>query len=561
MIMYTSSLFLFREKYGAGFGHPSDPTNEERLRWWLEHKIDFGYYEYFSHSYMKHTTAALLNLYDFAKNEEIVALAEQALIRLLSDWTKCLNTFAFCFVFSGRDAVRNFGVNSLTYPTHQILELFSGFSKDYELSTDLHYTAVALSTTSFDPTPAIETFERSSYTSFRIGNRIEDDEAIYQGLSSQVDRNIAMMSSGGYAHPSFVKHTISLINDFELWENRFFKDYAFVRDVPLSFLPLFTNAAGSLTKASITDIQNAIIWKDDAVTLASLENYFPGYKGYQQMTWMAAVGDASVFTVSANSKGIEMLSDVNMYDMNNQLPFVKQDQNLALIMYNPNDDLELLRVEHFDVIFHLDQNYFQAIVEKDNWLIGANGESYIAVYRHCPGIQLGQVNVLSACIDKQQVWAVMVGNKALYGSFEDFQDMVLHESLFEASVGLRCIYGHFAVDGKEVEHKFCRQLGNGFVFPAAAIVLLLVLFRSCCFLCKRRRKCRCITSRRVLPTAAAPAPADSDDYIELVRGERSESTFPAGFKCDSASKIRAETAETCMTGSTWTSDAAHLTLQ
>jgi len=101
MIMWMTSEWLLGEKYGWA----TRPTLRENLVHWLELKIEYGYYEFLSPIYWPFTSAALLNLIDFAEDDEIRYLANEALTKLYKDALLFVNDKGVYYPTAGRTAV------------------------------------------------------------------------------------------------------------------------------------------------------------------------------------------------------------------------------------------------------------------------------------------------------------------------------------------------------------------------------------------------------------------------------------------------------------------------
>ena len=99
MIMWMSSDWLMHEKYGKVI----DSTLDKRLRHYLRLKIQYGFYEFFSSTYMPFCLAGLLNLADFSQDAEIKDLATQAAQLLLKDLMKLTNDKGVFFPTAGRN--------------------------------------------------------------------------------------------------------------------------------------------------------------------------------------------------------------------------------------------------------------------------------------------------------------------------------------------------------------------------------------------------------------------------------------------------------------------------
>ena len=115
----------------------------------------------------------------------------------------------------------------------------------------------------------------------------------------------------------------------------------------------FANSS-SLTEAEIN------IYKNRGVVLSYVQDYFPAHRGWQQQPLAAVVGDIPVFFQSGDiPDNFDFYSDLGM---NSQLPKVKQNGNVALLVYNPAPLLKapsLIDVDLLDLLaWHPTVNLF-----------------------------------------------------------------------------------------------------------------------------------------------------------------------------------------------------------
>ena len=167
------------------------------------------------------------------------------------------------------------------------------------------------------------------------------------------------------------------------------------------------------------------MFKNNSVTLSSAQDFWKGKVGYQQQPCAANVGRTAVLTASGKVKAVwEDRSDNNL---NNDLPYVKQKKNVALLMYRPESKLPILSYSNPEVSLFWKDADFSQTVEDSLWLLGRVDESYVAVRRYC----IDTMNGIRMCpVAEGQSWVIMVGDSSMYGSFSNFQNVV-HQSQFE----------------------------------------------------------------------------------------------------------------------------------
>lgn len=454
LIMWMGSEWLLHEKYDW----PTSDNLRQRLVHFLELKNQYGYYEFFSPTYIGYTFSGLINLADFAEDPEIKDLATRAVKRLLNDALLATTTHGTLYAASGRGPANKYAVSdSGAYGANHVrlLSLLTGFG---EVLDSASAASAFLATTSTDLSDVVEAYQTEVNTEFRYGHSIHDSFSINSPLSRE-DRVMFQWSQGGYFHPSFAADTTWLIDHYDLDYHEYFE---FFGGIP-GLVPWLSETAAEIgatfSRGSVLSGNTVDIYKNRGVSLTSVDNFYGGYYGYQVMPWAAATESLSVFTVSGEVN--EGLLNNNGTSNNTHMPFVRQQDNVALIMYWPNTEINIADTFGFgdistDVALHwpeeMDETRFNG-----NWIIGRKGDAYVSVLRECTGT----INSIYACSGKngRQMWAVVVGNKDTHGSFDDFTAMIGQASYRQSytwdwSKWDIKFYGRVTVDGTTISHNW-----------------------------------------------------------------------------------------------------------
>lgn len=162
MIMWASSHYLLEQKFGedAGFFPSGKDTDlKERIIWWLRTKIAVGFYEFYSHVYMRFTLGSLLNLYDFVEDDVIKSLTEQCLIRFFEELAECYNSLGYCISVSARDQLEHYMSEKVIFsPEYRIANIFLGLGKFEKLDDGLEFAVAALAYSNISLVPAMRRF-------------------------------------------------------------------------------------------------------------------------------------------------------------------------------------------------------------------------------------------------------------------------------------------------------------------------------------------------------------------------------------------------------------------
>jgi hypothetical protein len=457
-IMWSSCAYLLEQKYGVDLL----PDAEKIVEHWLDLKINYGFYEFFSTVYFPFTVAAVLNLVDFAENPVIQQKAELVANRIMKEILMISNDIGVYYPAGGRSSYADGGGNQFVSPyanaMHNLIYMLTGFG---DAPRNASRAAAFLATSKFDVKDIVESWKSKEDQIYSFGHSLTDGFAINSVLSP-VNKTIFQWSSGAYFHPDVALQTYTLIRDYNLWDHKEFKDFALFRDVPAQLVVPAATIAGSISRSSLICEADVAIYKNKAVTLHSIQNYFKGRAGYQQCPWQATAGILPVYTKSG---GPTDFIGGDKLTSNSTLPYIEQKSNLALIMYRPNKDLALFGFPVHDVSLKFLEDRYDEVDIFGKWIVGREGDGYIAIARHCWD---NKVDGVYTCDDQDgQVWAAVVGNADLYGSYENFKSLVANatvkeEWIFRPSSFEWDYYGMVEFNGQKIEHYWT---GNLLSFP------------------------------------------------------------------------------------------------
>ncbi len=445
--MWSSSEWLLHEKYGFEV----DENLRKRVVHSLDLKIKYGYYEFFSSTYFPYTLSGLLNLVDFAQDEEIRNKAILATNRLLKEVLMLANDKGVFFPAAGRNYLGKYE-NAYGQNHNDIIYLLTGLGQ----ADGNSHAGAFLATSTLDVKDIVNSWKEKENTILTMGQPLSQTNAVHQGLSA-VDKTIFQWSSGIYLHPDFALESVTLIDGYRLWDHKEFKTFSMFKGLPVSIAPSLATFAGSISRSSVLTGANVAIFKNKSVTLSSIQDYWKGRSGYQQWPWAANTGTSAVYTQSGESGNPFVKESQNA---NSNLPYIQQVDNLALIMYRPNKDLAGFGLDKHDVVLFWQDSLFDEVVEYGKWIIAREGDSYIGVLRHC----IDQINGIYTCDDQDgQLWSCIVGNQDMYGSFEQFVQKIQKSKYQEKwTLDLKKFewhyYGMVEVDGNKIEYDWIGDL-------------------------------------------------------------------------------------------------------
>ena len=439
MIMWLSSAWLLNEHHQSAI----DPLLRQRLVHFLELKNNYGFYEFLSPNYFPYTMSALLNLADFSGDETIKALATGAVKRLLSEVLWATNDLGVFFPAAGRSNTGKY-LNAYTGNHSKIIYVLTGLGHETDSASA---GSAFISTTEVDMTDVIES--RTEVENISISNGHGINAAVNTSLSKQ-DRVLFQWSFGGYFHPDTWSDTFWAIDDYySLQQHQSFKDVV----TPLRLLG--KNLTPTFTRGSNLSNLNVDIYKNKSVVLSSLENHYGGYMGFQTWPWVATVEDIAIWSQSGK---VESFNSRSSQTNNTHLPKVIQQDNLLMVIYWPNSEInagDVFANLDTDVSLHWPSDSFDETQENGRWIIGRKNNAYIAVFRSCSG----KINGEYACEGSRgrQLWGAYVGNDATHGNYQNFVNSINNASYYDSKdFHFSCFCNRYhvriTVDGNKIEH-------------------------------------------------------------------------------------------------------------
>lgn len=450
MILWMSSDWLMHERYGRAI----DASLDTRLRHYLRMKVQYGYYEFFSSVYLPYSLTALLNLADFAQDVEIKALATQAAQRLLKDILMVTNDKGVYYPAAGRNYYSKYEQPYNQNHSH-LIYLLTGMGP---APSGGSHAGCFLASSTLPVDSVISSWKPTLDTLYSIGHSLDSGLVLNAGQSF-TDKVMFQWSSGAYFHPTVAIETATLFQDSSLWNHHEFSDFTSYSHLNISQAPMLAEVASAISKSSLICGQDIAIFKHNSVTLSSIHDFlWKGKLGYQQMPCVANVGTTSVLTASGPAS--RNWSDGSTHNANEHLPSVHQQGNVALVMYRPEKDgLSFFDHDSLAVVLRWDDADFDEVREDGFWKLGRQESGYIAVRRSC----MDEVNGNAAC-DKPngQAWVFVVGDSAMYGSFNNFQNSISQSQLEEqwwvdTSASQSVYYAKVVVDSVSIDYAWERD--------------------------------------------------------------------------------------------------------
>ena len=420
MICYLSSWHLWNQ-----YNNIIVDYCDKLIHNFLDVKIKYYYYEFLSQVYNMYTLNALLNIYDFTNNIELKNKAKKCIEIILQQFVEVITLNGTLYCASGRCYTRC-KLSTKDNNCNKLLYLLTGLCKEKNISP----AGAFFATTSFQPeNDYIKNYHNKYEKIYRISHNDNEFKKLYKNLS-QVDRTIFQWSAGNYFNSENIDDTIKLFNDYNLWGHAHFKLDPYETILRMVPTPLFVSTSNTLSDftegSPLCDIKYHI-YNNMYYSLTSIENYNKGRLGAQQFPWVANVGGIPVFTQSGR---ISTFGDLPEAIGNSHLPFIKQQKNIIMVMYNPSELLKNTKSKSkLDLNVYLNwsgfDNEFKFV--NNNWFFGekvTNGNSVFIAVHSSSGVKEDSNKIIYNDSYKQG-WAAIVSDDSEYNSLTTFKNYIL----------------------------------------------------------------------------------------------------------------------------------------
>jgi len=454
----------------------------DRILRWIDLKSRVGFSEWDSNCYYDEDMAPLLNLADFAEDEEVARRATMILDVMFFDMA--VDSFRGTYGTS----------HGRTYPGHVLSgrrEATSGVQKIAWglgcFNSPSNMTAVSLATSRRYRVPrAIELLAQDMPDELtnreRQSLRIED--AAELGIRfDDPDTAVLVWGAGKFANQRNVEATLGLADRFR--SHRFgivIRPYAEAvlgtyKELEAQGIP----HDGDLDRTTLSQV-NKVAYRTPDYQLSTAQDYRKGKPGFQQHIWQATLSpDAIVFTLHRGN------ADEERYKYwVGRFPRAVQHKNLLFALYDvpesplpgpktvfppgaggnavpspgPSEE-ELL--PHTVAAFP--RSAFDEVCEASGWVMARKGAGYLALRSQQPaewtpdGVLRGEGLVAQG---RRNIWVCQLGREAVDGAFADWCQRIEEADLEFGELSVRygapgigearCEWdGAFTVGGEEIQ--------------------------------------------------------------------------------------------------------------
>jgi len=451
-ILYHSSEYLLGQMFPNDTFVNSGMTGKEHeehakplvLRW-LNWRGQFGFSEWHSNIYYVEDIAPLVNLVDFAMDEEIVTKAAMVLDLMAFDFA--LNYYKNVYATSmGR-----------TEDKTRILEDAEGYSYDSpseaawlmvgvgDQPTDGgDMAACALATSNYyAPPPILEAIATNASQYFEGYER--NNLAISEGPAYGLD----YLESGdlmywwglsGQIAPETIEQSYYLVETYKRDPMKSFGPQILMDFIKWSAffhgksLGEYSEELRAISRGLLMESADVYTYRTPYYQLAGAQDHKKGENGGQELIWQATL-DKQAYVLTNSPGGYTQ--DLSQMFVGGWKPRGTFHKNVGILQY----DREVMPFEAEAAIFALNlvMGYkfythayfpkwaFDEVIEDGKWIMGKKGNGYVALYTYEPAFWATGYELRSW--GQKNAYIVEMGSVEEFGSFENFVAQIKQASI------------------------------------------------------------------------------------------------------------------------------------
>ena len=445
-IMFHSDEYLA----GQMFRHSVFPNVNQNGQWhmdrarakilaWIDLRARLGFSEWDSNCYYDEDMTPVLNLADFAEDEEIATRAAMILDVMFFDMA--VDSFRGVYGTSHGRSYPKHVLSGLQEATAGVQKIAWGMGV---FNDPANMTAVSLATSPrYRVPPVIEALAQAMPESFE--NRERHSLGIDDTEFDTLDTAMRLWGAGQFANQRNVAATLR-IGD-EIQSHRFdvvIRPY--VEAVEQTYAELDRQGIphdGDINRTTMSPV-NKYTYRTPDYQLSSAQDYRKGKPGFQQHIWQATLGpEAIVFALHRGNEDEESYK----YWVG-RFPRVGQHQNVLVALFDipeepvpgpktqfppeaggndmpsPAPSEEMLLPYTVAV---LRCSAFDEVIERDQWVFARKGSGYLALYSDQPtrwtadGVLQGEGLIAGG---RRNVWICHLGRESVDGAFAQWVDRI-----------------------------------------------------------------------------------------------------------------------------------------
>lgn len=475
-ILFASAEFLIGQLFPEAVFPNSNLTGKEHMEKarkrtldWLQMRWDYGFSEYYSSGYYQLDVAALINLIDYAEDEELVQKSKIILDLLFYDVASQSLGTSFSSV-SGR-AYQHNRIGREAAKFGGLTEYFWGSGE--EMGVHIMY-GMMLSKKYTLPPVLKEIALDSTLAIIRQSNGLNLNELKIEGYYGTDNRSMMMQwGMEAMTSPEIVRNSLAHLRNTNMFTNYSQKDFKILNYKIFHWLhlePLLVRIVNPQSHGITIHKGNTYTYRTKDYSMYTVQSHQVGnYADQQHVFGMNIAGNFSIFhNHPAQEKEIEN-GTPNYWVGYGHFPHSVQERNVNLSIYNLPKRKGIMEYDLLDYTraYFPSADFDSAIVE-GSYVFGRLGESYCAIIGAREFIFRDEARDDLIQKGKITFWITEAGCKSEDGSFMAFVERIRSNpiSFDTKSLTLRyesnqrlfeLVYGSkFLVNGQEMDFNYPR---------------------------------------------------------------------------------------------------------
>lgn len=497
MILFHSAELLAGQLYPSETFTNSNMTGQDHIdhalplvNRWLEWRFRYGFAEWHSNIYFNQDLMAILNIVDFASDNDTATKAAILVDILAFDFANNYYKGSYATTHGRTDDGKKVGTSLTDLPSRDSIAEFAwillgvGYHDPNNINS---LSAVGLATSSkYTPPPILEAIANFTlgYNEHRERNSInlEDGPDYGFGYTSEDDLMFWWPMSAVFAGET-IDATLNIADTYDLSYKLIFDEEmlvdllqvaAYIYGFSISELCAFLKEA---TQGIVLEEANTYTYRTPYYQLSGAQDHQKGMGGYQEHIWQASLDEyAFIYTNSHGGfRGEDFVGGFN--------PRATFHENVGIIQYDRYAQSLILELVYLIMEFEpYNQAYFprwafDEVLQQDKWIFGERSDGYVALYSHEPTRWESDYELRAD--GKKNVYIVELGSVLEYGSFENFTTSILNApmKINHLSVGYNIEYasptqglvkvswdGPMTVEGQNIDLGSYARFDNDFCF-------------------------------------------------------------------------------------------------
>lgn len=418
-----------------------------RILRWMHMRGRWGFSEWHSPVYFNEDIPPLLNLYDFADDEELRRGAAVVLDLIAIDLATNMYDTAFAttagrtnsgkFVAGSRDSTREFAHIALGNTPPRSFDNFSG---------------AFMATSTYAPPAILETLAERSADFFEHRQRDSWDVAegprigvSYQGL----DDIVVWAGQSTLAHPAVFQGAMNELEEYDLFDGFLFGQLpsevlALIRS--LSGTPGLVNLAWDLEPLSVglgLETIDTYVYRTPDYQLAAAQNWKPGYWSAQTLMFRASLSElVSIVPTGPGALGGDLVGEdtptISEW-VGGWMPRITAHRNVAVLQYDTEEWKPIVGsvVGRSATRAYFPTELMDEWEARGQWLFGRVGDGYVGLWSSQTLRLAEDTTDTWVGTEPENVFVVEMGRAEDDGTFDAFADRLAAASVsvVETAIG------------------------------------------------------------------------------------------------------------------------------